>query len=227
MDDFGALALVLLLDRNGLKKANSGPLAWSAFEGVAAAADGVAAVAVVVVQEVVDGDGGVGGGEAAALAPVAPTLGDAVQRLLLYVDLLGFRAQLVHALPRLVRDVIQGLFRVIQDFVRAGSCGTGQFFYLRVQLPYHPFEALAALAGVGANVLGQHVLHVPIEGHPLDLDGGLLLQQRLVRIGRMWYVAERFVHRQEAPEGEVDGLQRHQLLGRIHGGLFTGVAHIR
>lgn len=48
--------------------------------------------------------------EAAALAPV---LGDAVQRLLLYMDFLGFRTELVHALPRLVRDVIQGLFRVI------------------------------------------------------------------------------------------------------------------
>lgn len=50
------------------------------------------------------------GDEAAVLAPV---LGDAVQRLLLYVDFLRLRTELIHALSRLVRDVIQGLFRVI------------------------------------------------------------------------------------------------------------------
>lgn len=69
------------------------------------------AIGVAVVEEEEDDDGE--DEEAAALAPVAPVLGDAVQRLLLYVDLLGFRTELVHALPRLVRDVIQGLFRVI------------------------------------------------------------------------------------------------------------------
>lgn len=75
---------------------------------------GVAELLVVVVDE---DDDGVDEEEAAALAPgppVAPVFGDdAVQRLLLYVDLLGLRAELVHTLPRLVRDVVQGLFRVI------------------------------------------------------------------------------------------------------------------
>lgn len=115
-DAGGALALVLelLLDRNGLvdelELANS-PLPWPAFEGVAAV-PGVAAAAVdvaigvVVVVEEEDE-------EAAALAPVAPVFGDAVQRLLLYVDFPSFRTELIHALSRLVRDVIQGLFRVI------------------------------------------------------------------------------------------------------------------
>lgn len=73
---------------------------------------------VAVVDEDEDDDDDVDEEEAAALAPgppVAPVLlgDDAVQRLLLYVDLLGLRAELVHALPRLVRDVVQGLFRVI------------------------------------------------------------------------------------------------------------------
>lgn len=125
MDDLGALALVvLLLDRNKpvheLDETNS-PLPRPAFEEVAAVPDVAAAAAVVdvaigvaVVEEEDDDDDDDGEDEeGAALAPVAPVLGDAVQRLLLYVDLLGFRTELVHALPRLVRDVIQGLFRVI------------------------------------------------------------------------------------------------------------------
>lgn len=124
MDDLGALALVVLsLDRNKpvheLDETNS-PLPRPAFEEVAAVPDVAAAAAVVdvaigvaVVEEEVDDDDDGEDEEGAALAPVAPVLGDAVQRLLLYVDLLGFRTELVHALPRLVRDVIQGLFRVI------------------------------------------------------------------------------------------------------------------
>lgn len=111
-----------------LEEANS-PLPWPAFEGcvwVAVPVDAgvdfgvVAVVAVVAAVVAVDeeDDDGVDEEEAPALAPgppVAPVLDDddAVQRLLLYVDLLGFRAELVHALPRLVRDVVQGLFRVI------------------------------------------------------------------------------------------------------------------
>lgn len=123
MDDLGSLVLVLLLNRNEpvdeLEEANS-PRPRPAFEEVAAV-PGVAAavvdvtiigVAVVVDEEEDDDDDGEDD-EAAALAPVAPVLGDAVQRLLLYVDFLGFRTELIHALPRLVRDVIQGLFRVI------------------------------------------------------------------------------------------------------------------
>lgn len=110
MDDLGSPVLVLLLDRNepvdGLEEANS-PVA--AVPDVAAVVD-VTIIGVVVVEEEDDDDGDE---EAAALAPVAPVLGDAVQRLLLYVDFLGFRTELIHALPRLVRDVIQGLFRVI------------------------------------------------------------------------------------------------------------------
>lgn len=127
MDDLGALALVvLLLDRNGpvdeLEEAIS-PLPWPALEEVAAVPDGAAAavadvaIGVVVVaedeEEEDEEDGGGAEEEAAALAPVAPALGDAVQRLLLYVDFLGLRTELIHALPRLVRDVIQRLFRVI------------------------------------------------------------------------------------------------------------------
>lgn len=112
MDDLGSPVLVLLLDRNepvdGLEQANS-PVA--AVPDVAAVVVDVTIVGVVVVEEEEDEDDG--DEEAAALAPVAPVLGDAVQRLLLYVDFLGFRTELIHALPRLVRDVIQGLFRVI------------------------------------------------------------------------------------------------------------------
>lgn len=115
--------MVLLLDRNNpvheLDETNS-PLPRPAFEEVAAVPDVAAAAAVVdvaigvaVVEEEDDDDDDGEDEEGAALAPVAPVLGDAVQRLLLYVDLLGFRTELVHALPRLVRDVIQGLFRVI------------------------------------------------------------------------------------------------------------------
>lgn len=71
----------------------------------------VATDAVVVDEEVEEDDDDDGEGEEAVV--LAPVLGDAVQRLLLYVDFLGFRTELVHALSRLVRDVIQGLFRVI------------------------------------------------------------------------------------------------------------------
>lgn len=74
------------------------------------AAAAVAAVGVAVVVPELDVDDDDGEEEAAALAPapVAPVLlgDDAVQRLLLYVDLLRFRTELVHAFPRLVRDVI-------------------------------------------------------------------------------------------------------------------------
>lgn len=120
MDDLDALALVLLLDRNEpddeLEHANS-PLPLPAIEEVAAVPDGAVvdvAIGVAVIDdegvEVDDDDDDDEGEEAAALAPV---LGDAVQRLLLYVDFLRFRTELIHALSRLVRDVIQGLFRVI------------------------------------------------------------------------------------------------------------------
>lgn len=115
-DAGGALALAVL-DRNGLVdelEFAKSPLPWPALEGVAAV-PGVAAAAavdvaigvVVVVEEEDDEEA------AAALAPVAPVFGDAVQRLLLYVDFPSFRTQLIHALSRLVRDVIQGLFRVV------------------------------------------------------------------------------------------------------------------
>lgn len=152
---------------------------------------------------------------------------DAAQRLLLYVDLLGGRAQLVHAFPGLVRDVVEGLFRLGEDLVRAGRRRSGQFFHLRVYPSYHPLEPLPALAGVRADVLREHVFHVPVQRHALHLDGGLLLEQRLARVRRMRNVAERFVHRQEAAKGQVDRLQRHQPLARVHRGLLAGVAHVR
>lgn len=175
------------------------------------------------------------GGAAEVALAVAAVLGvgeddgdDAgLQRLLLYVDLLRRCAQLVHALPGLVRDVVQALFRLGEDLVRAARGRRGQFFYLRVQLPYHPLEALPPLAGVGADVLREHVLHVPVERDALDLDGGLLLEQRLARVRRVRHVAERLVHRQEAPERQVDGLERHEPLARIDRGLLAGVAHVR
>lgn len=172
-----------------------------------------------------------GGAAEAALAGlgVGEDVGDdaGLQRLLLYVDLLRRCAQLVHALPGLVRDVVQGLFRLGEDLVRAARGRRGQFLYLRVQLPYHPLEALPPLAGVGADVLREHVLHVPVQRDALDLDGGLLLEQRLARVRRVRHVAERLVHRQEAPERQVDGLERHEPLARIDRGLFAGVAHVR
>lgn len=152
---------------------------------------------------------------------------DAVQRLLLYVDLLGGRAQLVHAFPGLVRNVVEGLFRLGEDLVCARGRGGGQFFYLRVQLSYHPLQALPSLAGVRADVLREHILHVPVQRNTLDLDGGLLLEQRLARVRRMRNVAERFVHRQEAAKGQVDRLQGHQPLARVHRGLLARVAHVR
>lgn len=152
---------------------------------------------------------------------------DAVQRLLLYVDLLGGRAQLVHAFPGLVRNVVEGLFRLGEDLVCARGRGGGQFFYLRVQLSYHPLQALPSLAGVRADVLREHILHVPVQRDTLDLDGGLLLEQRLARVRRMRNVAERFVHRQEAAKGQVDRLQGHQPLARVHRGLLARVAHVR
>lgn len=94
-----------------LEEANS-PLPWPGFEAVSvAAAFGVVleVPVVAVVDEEDEDDGGIDEEEAVALAPgpVAPVLlGDAVPRLLLYVDLLGLRTELVHALSRLVRDVI-------------------------------------------------------------------------------------------------------------------------
>lgn len=152
---------------------------------------------------------------------------DAVQRLLLYVDLLGGRAQLVHAFPGLVRDVVQGLFRLGEDLVCARGGRGGQFFYLRVQLSYHPLQALPSLAGVRADVLREHILHVSVQRHSLHLDGGFLLEQRLARVRRMRNVAERFVHRQEAAKGQVDRLQGHQPLARVHRRLLARVAHVR
>lgn len=118
LKDVGAPALVVEPDRNELVdelEEASSSLPWPAVEEVAAVPDVAAAVdvaigvaVVVVVEEEEDDDE-----EAAALAPVAPVFGDAVQRLLLYVDFLSFRTELIHALSRLIRDVIQGLFRVI------------------------------------------------------------------------------------------------------------------
>lgn len=78
---------------------------------VVVVADDVAIGAAVVDEEVEGDDDDDGEGEEAAV--LAPVLGDAVQRLLLYVDFRSFRTELIHALSRLVRDVIQGLFRVI------------------------------------------------------------------------------------------------------------------
>lgn len=64
-----------------------------------------------------DGDGGDDEEEAVPLAPVAhveaPVLGDVVQRLLLYVHFLSFCTQLIHALSRLIRNVVQRLLRVM------------------------------------------------------------------------------------------------------------------
>lgn len=241
MDELDAPVLLLRLVRNGpVDELEENPsFSFPNFDVGVPVADptadaddfcvGHAALVLELVEDDDDGDGG--GDEAVSLAPAtpveAPVLGDAVHRLLLYVDFLRFRAELVHALSRLIRYVVQRLFRVVQKIVGACSCGIGQFFYLRVQLPYHPFQTLATLAGIGANVLRQHILHVSVEGHPFDLYGGLLLQQCFARIRRMRHVAERFVHRHEAAKGEVDRLECHLLLGRIHRGVFTGVAYVR
>lgn len=64
------------------------------------------------------------------LAAVFMLVVDAVQRLLLYVDLLSCRTEFIHTFPRLIRNIVQGLFRLGEDFVCAGSCRGGQFFYL-------------------------------------------------------------------------------------------------
>lgn len=77
----------------------------------------VGLAALVLELEEEDDDVGDGADEALSLAPAvpvgAPVLGDAVHRLLLYVDFLSFRAELVHALSRLVCYVIQRLFRMV------------------------------------------------------------------------------------------------------------------
>lgn len=123
MDDLDALSLALLLDRNEpvdeLEHTKS-PLPWPAFEEVAAApdeavvvADVAFGVAVIDDEEVEEEDGDDDDGEGEEAAALAPVLGDAVQRLLLYVDFLRFRTELIHTLSCLVRDVIQRLFRVV------------------------------------------------------------------------------------------------------------------
>lgn len=118
----------------------------------------------------------------------------AAHRLLLYVYLLSGRAEFVHTFAGLVRDVVQGLLGVCQDLVRTVRRTVGQFFHLSIQLPYHPLQTLATLARIGANVLRQHVLHVPVQWDALDLHRRFLFQQRFGRVGRVWNVAERFVH---------------------------------
>lgn len=223
---FRALLLLLVLVASIERKAAElepddadVPLPVLLFEIEGAAAAGPAVAGVVVDGE--DDEAGVYG------EPALAVLGDAVQRLLLYMDLLGRRAQLVHTLSRLIRDIIQGLFRMGEDFVCARSSRGGQFFYLRVQLPYHPLQALPAFSRVSADVLGEHVFHVPVQRNTLDLHGGLLFEQRFARIRRVWNVAECLVHGQEAAKGEVDRLKGHQSLRRIYRGLLAGVTHVR
>lgn len=114
-----------------------------------------------------------------------------------------------------------------EDFVRAVCRTVGQFFHLSIDLPYHPLQPLATLARVRADVLREHIFHVPVERDTLDLHGRFLLQQRLGRVGRVWNVAECFVHGKKAAKGEVDRLERHQSFPRIDGRLFTGVADVR
>lgn len=130
MDELGAPVLQLRLDRNGpVDELEENPsFSFPSFDvGVpvadpAADADdfcvGRAALVLELVEEDDDGGGDDGGGdEAVSLAPATPVeasvFGDAVHRLLLYVDFLSFRAELVHALSRLVCYVVQRLFRVV------------------------------------------------------------------------------------------------------------------
>lgn len=157
----GLLVLLASFDREAAElEADVPPLPVPLFaEAVAAAAAAV--------EGVVEGE------KVVALAAVA-VLGDAVQRLLLYVYLLSCRAEFVHALSRLVRYVVQRFFRLGENFVRAGSCGVCQFLYLRVQLSYHPLQALSPFTRVGANILGEHILHVPVQRYSLDLHSGFL-----------------------------------------------------
>lgn len=125
MDELGAPVLQLRLDRNGpVDELEENPsFSLPSFDVEVPVADPAAdaddfCVVLELVEENEDGGGDDGGGdEAVSLAPAtpveAPVFGDAVHRLLLYVDFLSFRAELVHALSRLVCYVVQRLFRVV------------------------------------------------------------------------------------------------------------------
>lgn len=125
MDELGAPVLQLRLDRNGpVDELEENPsFSLPSFDVGVPVADPAAdaddfCVVLELVEENEDGGGDDGGGdEAVSLAPAtpveAPVFGDAVHRLLLYVDFLSFRAELVHALSRLVCYVVQRLFRVV------------------------------------------------------------------------------------------------------------------
>lgn len=177
----GLLVLLASFDREAVElEGDVPPLTAPLFAETLAAA--AAAVEEVVVGEKV-----------VALAAVA-VLGDAVQRLLLYVYLLSCRAEFVHAFSRLVRDIVQRFFRLGEDFVCAVSCGVCQFLNLRVQLSYHPLQALAPFACIGTDIFGKHIFHVPVEWYTLHLHSGFLPEQCFAGIGWMWHVTKGFIH---------------------------------
>lgn len=97
-----------------------------------------------------------------------------------------------------------------------GTTRHHQSTYLCVDLVDDPLEPLPAPAGVEADVLRQHFLHVPIEWNDFYADRRLLPEKRLGGICRVRSILENLVHREEAVERHVGRLQSHLTVVEIH-----------
>lgn len=96
--------------------------------------------------------------------------------------------------------------------------------YLGVDLRDDPFEALAAVASVRADRVGEQILHVVAEWDAVNVDGGLLFEQRFTRFSWMRCVVEHFVDGDVPAEGQVYRFERHHFVVRIDHRPFAGVA---
>lgn len=110
---------------------------------------------------------------------------------------------------------------------RIVSCRMIVASHLRVDLRDHPLQALAAVARIRADAIGQQILHVMAERHAVHVYVGFLAQQRLGGIGGVRRIVEHLVDGDVPAERQVVGFQRHHTVVGIDDGPFARIADLR
>lgn len=100
----------------------------------------------------------------------------------------------------------------------------GELLHFAVDAPDHPLHGLPSLTRVGRYGPGEIVLDVRAQRHVLDSHHRLLFEERAVFFRGVRGIGEVLNDRDLVAEGQVLGLQGHDLLAGVDLRVLTGVA---